>query len=453
MNAITNAGPAPTRARLGAFLRVCGVVVNAWCLGSFALVWLTLKRANIRATDYSAFHTGWTILTKGNADSLYDLKVQSAVQSALINGKFHNGVLPFNYPPYVATLFGGFARMPLLTGYRVWGIVNIALIGVLLHLIGRSVPRLAAQRRHWWRYVLFLLSTAPLWGTVIGGTFSLWVAVGIAGCIAHLREGRQFSAGLWLGLVAFKPQYLPFVLAFLLARKAWKSVAGAAVAGAALFIVSTPFVGFGAWPAFVEMLRKFSAEGAAHNAHGELMWSVRGVLTRLIERGGLSAPNDLGWYTERHPSVIVALTVTLFAVGLLTIGALRKADLGAHAAMTLATIAVVSPHGHSHDTVMMVIAAALVIEQRLARGDEPSWVFGRFAHLVYASSIALCAAYFGFRHAVVLLAPISYLTIGVLAFRARGVVTDLPAHRTADRRLDSVNGRDRASLPTTAPAG
>ncbi len=326
-------------------------------IASFVSDWWNKSASDLRFTDYPAFLTGWKMVVTGQAGSLYDLAAQAKVQHALINGSFKNDVLPFNYPPYIATIFGGLGRISLTTGYWIWAATNVALAGVLLLLL-RRITRLVGVE--WKRYALWVLAVAPLWAAFIGGVFSMWVTVGVAGFVLATLEGRQFSAGIWLGLVAFKPQYLPVLIVFMITRRMWRALAGAATIGATLFAISLPMFGLEGWRGFLSLLQKFSGNGSRMNAHAELMWSARGAITRLVEEGTLYAASDDRWLALSYDKLTEKISYVLFGFGMVCVAALgRKINLRIHLALAICAMVIVSPHGHSHDTMLMVIAVGL----------------------------------------------------------------------------------------------
>ena len=348
-----------TRARVqrkSPFLHVLSFLHLA-IIASFLSDWWNKSASDLRFTDYPAFLTGWKMVVTGQTAHLYDLAAQAKVQHALINGSFKNDVLPFNYPPYIASIFGGLGRVSLTTGYWIWAATNVALAGVLLILL-RRITRLVGTE--WKRYALWVMAVAPLWAAFIGGVFSLWITVGVAGFVLATLEGRQFSAGIWLGLVAFKPQYLPVLIVFMITRRMWKALAGAATVGATLFAVSIPTVGIEGWRGFLSLLQKFSGNGSRMNAHAELMWSARGAVTRLVEEGTLYAASDDRWLALPHDKLTEKISYVLFGIGMVCVASLgRKINLRIHLALAICAMVIVSPHGHSHDTLLMVIAVGL----------------------------------------------------------------------------------------------
>lgn len=364
------------------------------------------------------------MIAKGHAAHLYDLAAQAKFQHVLMHGTFKNNVLPFNYPPYVATIFSGFGRISLETGYWVWAGINVVLAGVLVLLL-RRITGLAGTE--WKRFVLWVLAIAPLWSSFMGGVFSLWIAVGAAGFVLAMLDGRQFSAGLWLGLVAFKPQYVPPLLALIVARRAWKALAGALLAGVVLVGVSLPTVGLRGWRAFFNLLQVFSGNGSRYNAHAELMWSVRGLLTRLVEEGSLYAFPDDRWLALSHDQLTEKLSFACFALGLICIVAMgRRFNLRIHAAMTLCAMTILSPHGHSHDTLLMTIAVGLIWSVARMQSGSAQQLADSMQLSVLSSSVPMFLAYYLLRSSLSLLPLASFCAIACWGWHYRHVSSERP---------------------------
>jgi Glycosyltransferase family 87 len=370
----------------------------------FASLWFFMSKAVQRTTDFPAFLAGWNLLVNGNASQLYNLEAQKLVQQKLIGGSFANGVLPFVNPPYVATLFGALGRLSLGVGYWVWAAMNVGLLVVLFSLLRKIVGVDTVQ---WRRYALWAIAAAPVWSTLMGGTFSLWVCVGVAGFVLAMQESREVSAGVWLGLVAFKPQYLPAILVLLVARRSWRALAGFAGAMVALLAVSLPWVGVDGYRKFFSLLASFTNKGAKFSAHSELMWNVRGLLTRLIERGSLSAANSDSWLTLKHDALTSRISLALFACGLLAVVWARKFHLRFHLALTICLMVILSPHGHVHDTILMLVAVALA----WSIAAESAVLSVRTQTFIATSTVGLSVAFFSSRDPLSLLALATYIAL------------------------------------------
>ncbi len=388
-------GPLPLRV-----LSIIQVVIAA----AFASLWLLMSQAVQRTTDFPAFLAGWNLLVNGQTSQLYNLEAQKLVQQKLIGGSFANGVLPFVNPPYVATLFGALGRFSLGVGYCVWAAMNVGLLVVLFSLLRKIV---GVDTTQWRRYALWAIAAAPVWSTLMGGTFSLWVCVGVAGFVVAMQEGREVSAGVWLGLVAFKPQYLPAIVVLLAARRSWRALGGFAGAMSALLAVSLPWVGVDGYRKFFSLLASFTNQGAKFSAHSELMWNVRGLITRLIERGSLSASNSDSWLTLKHDALTSRISLAFFGIGLLAVFVARRFPLRIHLALTICITVVLSPHGHVHDTILMLVAVALA----WSAATKSAAFSVRTQTFIALSTVSLAVAFFSSRDPLSLLALATYITL------------------------------------------
>src|SRR6202022_1863311 len=94
------------------------------------------------------------------------------------------------------------------------------------------------------RLSVIFFTTLPVLQTFLLGQPVLFLASAVAESYLALRRGADFRGGLWLGLLAIKPQYGLLLGAFLILKRRWRAVAGAALGGA-LVVVASAFVGGG----------------------------------------------------------------------------------------------------------------------------------------------------------------------------------------------------------------
>jgi Glycosyltransferase family 87 len=187
--------------------------------------------------DFGALYTGGLMVVQGRASELYDLHDQTLVQEQFLGRK---GLLLYVYPPFHALFFAPLALLPYRLAYVVWGGINI-LLWVLFQLILRREMGMGARLS---TDVLVLCSLfCPLWIALVQGQLSILVLVVLALTFASLRKGRDYAAGLILGLGLMKFQYvLPFAAIFLLRRK-WKFMTGFFATAAVLGLISIAALG------------------------------------------------------------------------------------------------------------------------------------------------------------------------------------------------------------------
>ena len=147
------------------------------------------------------------------------------------------------YPPVNALLTGPLALLPPRTAYRVQQVNNI----LLAFLAGLGVSVLS-RRGIWWPTATLVILLFPgFMGSLnLGQNATLTLTILVWGW-ALLARGRPGWGGAVWGLLAFKPVWaLAFFLLLLLTRR-WRTSLTMLATGAALGLVTLPFVGVHSW--------------------------------------------------------------------------------------------------------------------------------------------------------------------------------------------------------------
>jgi len=266
-------------------------------------------------TDFVAFWTAARMVADGaSAASVYDHVRHGALQAQLFGADA--GYAPFPYPPtflliclplgllpYLAAL-GGWV---LATGYAYWRVAR-AWFG---HAAGLATPVLA--------FPAVLINLAH------GQT--AFLATALLGGGALLLGRRDFTAGLLLGGLVFKPHLgllIPIVLA---ASRNWQAFAGAAVSSSALVVASILVFGPDVWlafPAQLEMMRQVVTEGrldlgklatvfAALRLHGAPFATALAIHS-LVALAAAGAVALLAWRRPSSPALGPALIAATLLV-------------------------------------------------------------------------------------------------------------------------------------------
>jgi hypothetical protein len=322
--------------------------------------------------DFTIFYTAGKCILQGHGRQLYDLEMQSAIQREFASEvKHRENPLPFNHPPFEALLFAPLARLPYVAAYLVWAVFNIALILGFWNLLR---PRLASLPG--------LLPALPL--LAIFGFFPLAIALlqgqdsilllflyGLA--FSALATGRNFAAGVFLGLALFKFQLvLPFVLV-LLVRRQWRTVAGFVVTAFGLVLVSAAVVGWSGVMAYPEFVLRLSRSGAQAGIDPRDMPNLRGLVAGALDLPGSSAT-----------LLIIALSIVLVALAAhgWRVQPGRHFVLGFSLCLTV-TITT-SYHLLVHDLSLMILPILLLAELLVA-GE----IVGRARRILVASIAVL----------------------------------------------------------------
>jgi hypothetical protein len=147
------------------------------------------------------------------------------------------------YPPINAFLNAPLALLPARTAYRIQQVNNV----LLAFLAGLGVSVLS-RRGIWWPVASLVIILFPgFMGSLnLGQNATLTLTVLVWGW-ALIARGRPGWGGVVWGLLAFKPVWaLVFFLVLVLSRR-WRTCLAMLATGAALVLVTLPFVGVHSW--------------------------------------------------------------------------------------------------------------------------------------------------------------------------------------------------------------
>ena len=346
---------------------VVGVAVFAIYLG----LWVALiSGGHSEQADYTAFYTGWTIVSHGRGADLYDPAVQREVQREILGGRtFEAGLNPFNNPPHLVVPFVSLAWLSLSVSYLAWAVVQLALLAWLLWRLWTVV---AAEWSRDERLVLIAASLAasPLVITFLQGAFSLLVCVAITEAYVALRTGRDGRAGAWLALASIKPQAVVTLGVMLLVGRRWRAIAAGAVIGLSLAAVATVALGPGIWSEYLGFLSRYVSTFDEFSVRPSVMWNLRGTLTLLI-----GPDQAAGQATLINTVGLIGQLAGLAAVAWLWRGRWSPTtrDFDLRFALTLVIGLLTSPHLNPHDDLLLIPAAAIAF-RGLRERPNGGWI-------------------------------------------------------------------------------
>jgi hypothetical protein len=256
-----------------------------------------------------------------------------------------------------------FATLPPVHGAILWTIANVLIVLLLGLRISQHCPE-------WDRptIILLLFGSYPIVVTLLVGQFQIIMAWALTECFLALRAGKDFQAGVWLGLLLLKPHYGILLGPLLIWKQRWRAVVGVAATGLVLLGVSVVAVGF---PALMAYPQSFSVMAQFRGDDPSVMINWRALLLEIkpeiSDRGGVVLSIALGcltvactalmWRGPWHPGS------STFALQF--------------SAVTLATL-LVNYHSHPYGAVLTLVPLAFAV------------MTGRATKLSHA--IALCAS-------------------------------------------------------------
>lgn len=301
-------------------------------------------------TDFSSFYAAGTLLLDGQPTAPFDQALHYARQQVLFGEATpYYGWL---YPPFFLFLAGAFALMPYVLALAVWQGATLALYLFAVRAIVLTAP--AAQNKLW---LLLALAYPAVFVNLGHGQNGLLTAALFAAALVTLQT-RPILAGIFFGLLVYKPQFGLLIPLALLAGGYWRTIAAAAVTIALLALATLAAFGPDVWIAF------FASAKVARTAlleSGEVGWH------KLV--------STLSWVRMWGGSIATAYAIHGM-VALITAAAIFRlwrgtAPFPLKAAALAAGAIVAAFHSHDYDLMVLAPAIAFLTVDGLQRGFGP----------------------------------------------------------------------------------
>ncbi len=307
--------------------------------------------------DFVVFYSAGRIITAGDSAELYDSERQLLEISRITD----NNTFPwrFAYPAFFALPYVPLSALPYLWALGLTVVAfTTALAGGVLML--RSVS--PTVRTHSFCIILALLAYQPVISQTFSGLNVGLTLLCLAGAYAALMRRRENVAGVWLGLLLFKPQFALPLLGLLAWRRQWRTLAAAAVTGGCLVLAAAVAVAPD-WPLdFARMVL-----GSEYQENERLCCGRYHV--SLLEMAATSFPHlpVVHWLVAGLGLLAVALTLRAWSGP-----DLFDDRFPFRFGLSLAVILAWSPHALFYETSLLIIPViALVDAWRRGTGDSP----------------------------------------------------------------------------------
>ena len=298
--------------------------------------------------DYPVFYGVSSLMIDGEFDAVFDVAAVNQSQADALGkpglDKFHAWV----YPPYVALLIAPLSLVGYVPSFILFTLLMTLAIWQGVTWLGRLSPWIAENRLTIFAAVA---SFYPLLRAATGGQNTPLTFMLLCGSLAMLVQGRQWAAGILLGLLMAKPHFaLPFIVLALFARQ-WKTTLASASVTAVYYVAGAVFFGWD-WPlAWLDVLANYrELEG---NVNGRSLVSLLGVSEQLFGTG--------------QP---LALAVGIgSSLGLFTFLCIRFSKVAGPAQLSsmwgVATVGVIltSPHSQFYEVGLLALPAVLLADR------------------------------------------------------------------------------------------
>ncbi|HZW31552.1 MAG TPA: glycosyltransferase family 87 protein [Isosphaeraceae bacterium] len=277
---------------------------------------------------------------------------------------------PFVLPFLVTNLLGP------IGGFAAWTVLNLALVLA----ITRGLRRGPEYQGPVWHLMPFVF--LPVLYNFYLGQLAILMTFGWYKASIAFRDGQEFRAGLWLGLLLLKPHFILVPALVLLGKGRWRALGGLFLAGLVLLVSTCALVGGEGVRSYLDLLRTFSGFRRVPSIvnPGDMI-NFRGILVRLLPEG----------CSEAQGTALVLVLSVLLVPSLVVVwrGSWDpRADRFPRQMLATLIVALLSGF-HSH-----IYAAALLIVPllaELARDREPASSRGPFLVLLYLPTfVILC---------------------------------------------------------------
>ena len=371
-----------------------------------ALYWYGAKLAPLTAQfdnkDFSHLWLGGRMVVSGHAKDLYSPQIQELVyresnpagESPRVWTEHFREVGCFYYPPPMAWFYALTAWLPLATAAVANAYINILLVLALSWWLSRG----ALNRPAWSAVCLAVLAFPPFFENLALGQNAVLTTAIITAGWALCGWRRDLGAGVVLGLLACKPQWLLAVAWIPLVHGRWRVLAGMIAGAAALNLAMVAVTGPDPFVLYAHRVIELSNMYREPGYVLALQYSGLSVFRKWL---GLGAMADwLGWGTA-----VLLVGITWWA----TREHWRPGTLEFRRlwACSLLVSLWINPHLFQYDLLLMVpclvaigsdwnslmrwekaIAAVLFVVGYVALPWDHSWRFGRLIPVPNAAILA-----------------------------------------------------------------
>ena len=262
------------------------------------------------AIDYCSFWSAGHIASASGYAKVYDLNLMEQIQRSVfprryeVQGTFATVPTPY-LPPFIVP-FAFLAGLGPFVGYWVWTVFNLAVfIGYFIFFTKKTTGQPPSRRL----FALILLSF-PVFLDFFYGQVNIWLMVFVGEYMRAELDGKPFRAGLWLGGLLIKPQYLALIGIALLMQRSIKALAGLAVSSLVIMAVSYAMVGSAGFVAMIQLWLGYTSGLPATGPNVMMNWRMLGLFLEGLFNApwvwplmfaGMAVTAIAGLYLWRHP--------------------------------------------------------------------------------------------------------------------------------------------------------
>lgn len=235
-----------------------GIIIGSTALFLYRGI---IRHSSAIHSDFNCFYTAGQLWNEGA--NPYDYNTYRARRIALAGAEPVTDNYGLLYPPPAVAFFGLFARLPIQPAYIVFMVFNVGLALACLWMMRTILRWFISVGWFEWAFLASLLNTSFAFANV--RQVGLIACTIILASFIVLKHQRLGWAGGLLGLLVFKPTFLPMYLAGYTVRRQWRLVLACGAAGCILMLA--PIVLAGRPP--VETMQNWLTVAKTNQAPGD----------------------------------------------------------------------------------------------------------------------------------------------------------------------------------------
>ena len=358
--------------------RVTAVAVAAYVLillKQYGHDWLVGSNGELFAVDFIGVWAAGHLAGAGAPAAAYDPALHALAHTAGL-GHASAEHYPFPYPPFHLALAAALATFAYVPAFATWVAVSLtAYLWAAAGIVGSP------------RGALYMAACPAVLTNVYIGQNGLWSAALLGFGLVEL-ERRPILAGVFLGLLAYKPQIAMLVPVALIAGGCWRALAAAALTVAALVIASLAYHGLATWQAFAAQLGAVGGLIAQTNLDVGKLQTLYGALRAL----GMPPQAALAAQIAAAAAAVAA-TFVIWR---------RPSPFALKAAGLAAATLMVSPYLFVYDLAVLMVAQAFLIRYAQDAGYDEFDLRGIVAANIAVAAVAFTSQPFGLAATLIL---------------------------------------------------
>ncbi len=291
--------------------------------------------ASVQDTDFVDVWAAGALAITGHAAQAYDWRIHHQAEVSAL-GHTLPGYYGWLYPPIFFFAAAALALVPYIYAWLLWVVVTFVLyLRMVRQIIGEKIA------------YLFAFAWPPLaWNAYLGQN-GLITATLLGGALYHLDK-RPKLAGVFFGLLTYKPQFgliIPFIL---LIERRWQTIVFATVTTCLLVVLSGAVFGIDSWVAFFHSMSTSNDEVFLHgNADLAKMHSLLGILRSHGVTMPLSWGLQVGWM-----AIVIAAVVCIRR---------RSPSFEIKSAALALGVLMASPYLYIYDLAALTVSLAFIL--------------------------------------------------------------------------------------------